>query len=424
MKTITFYSYKGGVGRTLLLANLAKRLAEVGKTVCILDFDLEAPSSSSKFGFAKFGTDAKTGLVDYIYDFQENKKLPENIETTELFTTYADKFFLIKAGDSSNPEYWKKLLKISWNKLFYEQDSQGIEFLLYFKDLIKKQINPDYLLIDTRTGITEIASVTISLFADEVVMLSGNNKDSLDGSKQVLKTITNKENIYNDNIPNIYFILSRLPNPNNIPKAKERESRIINQHLTDINQYLVDNNYKLKEEHFKIIHSDRQLELKEELKIGYGFENEDVISKDYYDIFNLIFKNSLSKQELDNFYNIKKSDSLVQKALELEKRFEEIGFKKSIDLLLEAIEKNNENRDAYFNLARIYCHDGNYEKGLELIESVLHSDYENYFHALYFKAFILQCINKFEDLIKYTINYNLKEIKTMKLFRYSILNTK
>ena len=68
-KAITFYSYKGGVGRTLLLANLAKRLAEVGKTVCILDFNLEAPSSTSKFGFAKFGTEAKIGLVDYIYVF-------------------------------------------------------------------------------------------------------------------------------------------------------------------------------------------------------------------------------------------------------------------------------------------------------------------------------------------------------------------
>ena len=43
MKTITFYSYKGGVGRTLALANIAKRLSEFGKKVCLIDFDLEAP---------------------------------------------------------------------------------------------------------------------------------------------------------------------------------------------------------------------------------------------------------------------------------------------------------------------------------------------------------------------------------------------
>lgn len=370
MKTITFYSYKGGVGRTLLLANLAKRLAEVGKTVCILDFDLEAPSSSSKFGFAKFGTDAKTGLVDYIYDFQENKKLPETIETTELFTTYADKFFLIKAGDSSNSDYWKKLLKISWNKLFYEQDSEGIEFLLYFKDLIKKQINPDYLLIDTRTGITEIASVTISLFADEVVMLSGNNKDSLDGSKQVLKTITNKENIYNDTIPNIYFILSRLPNPETI-KEKENEERTLNQHLSNINKHLIDNNYELKEEHLKIIHSDRQLELKEELKIGYGMDNEDTIAKDYYEIFNLIFRDSLSGLELDNFYNIKKSEKIYSQALIEMQSIEENGIEIIKKKLQEAVSYNKNNWLAKYQLSYILTTDNKLDEAKSISEEII-----------------------------------------------------
>ena len=42
MKTLTFYSYKGGVGRSLALVNIATRLSEFGKKVCIIDFDLEA----------------------------------------------------------------------------------------------------------------------------------------------------------------------------------------------------------------------------------------------------------------------------------------------------------------------------------------------------------------------------------------------
>ena len=43
MRTITYYSYKGGVGRTLLVANTAKYLSTLGKTVFALDLDLEAP---------------------------------------------------------------------------------------------------------------------------------------------------------------------------------------------------------------------------------------------------------------------------------------------------------------------------------------------------------------------------------------------
>lgn len=372
MKTITFYSYKGGVGRTLLLANLAKRLAEVGKKVCILDFDLEAPSSSTKFGFAKLETVEKKGLVDYIYDFQENKKLPKTIDTIELFTPYTDNLFLVKAGDSFNEDYWKKLLKISWNKLFYEKDSQGIEFLLYFKDLIKKQIDPEYLLIDTRTGITEIASITISLFADEVVMLSGNNKDSLEGSKQVLRTITNIDNIYNNNIPNIYFILSRLPNPESI-KEKEKEERIINQILNNLNKYLYYNNYELNESNIKIIHSDRQLELKEELKIGYGLDNEEIISKDYYEVFNLIFRESLSKEELSDFYNIKKSETLLSQALVDMQSIEENGIESIKKKLEDAISYNKYNWWAKYQLAYILTIDYQLDKAKEISEEIINN---------------------------------------------------
>lgn len=43
MKTLMFYSYKGGSGRTVAAANVAAALAKRGKKVSILDFDFEAP---------------------------------------------------------------------------------------------------------------------------------------------------------------------------------------------------------------------------------------------------------------------------------------------------------------------------------------------------------------------------------------------
>jgi cellulose biosynthesis protein BcsQ len=41
METITFHSYRGGVGKTLLSVNTAFKLAELGKKVCLVDFDLQ-----------------------------------------------------------------------------------------------------------------------------------------------------------------------------------------------------------------------------------------------------------------------------------------------------------------------------------------------------------------------------------------------
>ena len=40
---VTFYSYKGGVGRTMALANVAVLLSQWGKKVLMVDWDLEAP---------------------------------------------------------------------------------------------------------------------------------------------------------------------------------------------------------------------------------------------------------------------------------------------------------------------------------------------------------------------------------------------
>ncbi len=43
MHTIAFYSFKGGVGRTLALVNVGVELVLTGRKVLLVDFDLEAP---------------------------------------------------------------------------------------------------------------------------------------------------------------------------------------------------------------------------------------------------------------------------------------------------------------------------------------------------------------------------------------------
>ena len=45
----TFYSYKGGVGRSFILANVAATLADWGYRVLCVDWDLEAPGLNKYF---------------------------------------------------------------------------------------------------------------------------------------------------------------------------------------------------------------------------------------------------------------------------------------------------------------------------------------------------------------------------------------
>ena len=191
MKTITFYSYKGGVGRTLALSNIAKRLNEFGKKVFIIDFDLEAPGIHYKFkDFLRYDN-IKEGLVDYIYEFCINGNVDSDIKkyvrSFKINNRSRSSINLMCAGNNYSSSYWQKLSTINWNELFYKKGSEGIEFFLNLKQIIQKKYNPDFLLIDSRTGFTETSAITMSIMANEVLIFSANNTENIEGSKQVIK---------------------------------------------------------------------------------------------------------------------------------------------------------------------------------------------------------------------------------------------
>jgi len=77
-KIITFYSYKGGTGRTMMLANVAWILASNGKRVLAIDWDLEAPGLH-RF-FHPFLIDKELvstkGLIDFIIEFAVESVTP------------------------------------------------------------------------------------------------------------------------------------------------------------------------------------------------------------------------------------------------------------------------------------------------------------------------------------------------------------
>ena len=64
MVTINFYSYKGGVGRTMLTAQIARLLAALGKRVVVADFDFDAPGIPAAFGMNM--QDVKCGLFELV----------------------------------------------------------------------------------------------------------------------------------------------------------------------------------------------------------------------------------------------------------------------------------------------------------------------------------------------------------------------
>lgn len=78
-RIVTFYSYKGGTGRTMALANTAWILAANGKRVLAVDWDLEAPGLHRFFHpFLDPSTlGATTGVIDLITEYAWAATSPE-----------------------------------------------------------------------------------------------------------------------------------------------------------------------------------------------------------------------------------------------------------------------------------------------------------------------------------------------------------
>jgi hypothetical protein len=92
-KIITFYSYKGGTGRSMLLANTAWILASNGYRVLTVDWDLEAPGLHRYFHPFLLDREltATEGVIDFVTRFSIKAMTPSGDgEGTEWYRPFAD----------------------------------------------------------------------------------------------------------------------------------------------------------------------------------------------------------------------------------------------------------------------------------------------------------------------------------------------
>src|SRR5689334_21505165 len=68
---VTFYSYKGGTGRTMAVANVAWIMASAGLRVLVVDWDLDSPGLHRYLHPFLLDKDLKSsaGLIEMICDF-------------------------------------------------------------------------------------------------------------------------------------------------------------------------------------------------------------------------------------------------------------------------------------------------------------------------------------------------------------------
>jgi len=209
MYAVTFYSFKGGVGRTLALANVGLELARKGRRVLLTDFDLESP------GIDTFETlrprESHQGIVEYVSNFMATRIAPDARDYIYEVLGVGQKggrLWVMPAG-KGDEEYSKKLSSISWQRLYDELDG-----FLMFEDLKaqwRKSFEPDYVLIDSRTGHTDIEGICTRQLPDAVVVLFFPNEQNLAGLKATVSSIKSEAESRKDKTIKLHYVMSNVP---------------------------------------------------------------------------------------------------------------------------------------------------------------------------------------------------------------------
>lgn len=198
---ITFYSYKGGTGRTMALANVAcllanQRIVDIPRPVLMIDWDLEAPGLHRYFREHLPPDSAKRkGLID-LFEFLRQEistKKPTSDEETEDFVeqlvdtvdlsqfitpTSIGQLSLMQAG-LFDAHYASRVNRFDWEELF----NLAPTLITALAERLARDYS--FVLVDSRTGHTDIKDICTTLLPDKLVLVFTPNQQSIRGAIEV-----------------------------------------------------------------------------------------------------------------------------------------------------------------------------------------------------------------------------------------------
>ena len=217
---VTFYSYKGGVGRTQLVANIAAYLCfHMRKKVLLIDWDLEAPGLHFYFDKPELKSH---GIIDLFNEYidvasQMNGEVP--IKDLPIFTKKKYCSNIAKSKDKEgvidlipaglyDKSFNKRINSFDWFAFFNQLN--GINYIESIKDKINS-FDYDYVFIDSRTGVTDYSGITNVQMPEVNIIVTISNHQNFDGSLKIINGIENSPYIKNGFRKAIVFpILSKI----------------------------------------------------------------------------------------------------------------------------------------------------------------------------------------------------------------------
>ncbi len=209
MYITTFYSFKGGVGRTMALVNVAVDLANRGKRVLIVDFDLEAPALDT-FDLGR-PPESTLGMVDFVREYLDTGMAPDAahflFKSADL-PNNGGGLWIMPSG-SQDRGYASRLASIDWNDLYENHD--GYLLLEDLKLQWQAEIEPDHVLIDCRNGYTDIGGICTRHLPNAVAVFFFPNQQNLRGLTKIVRDIRAEGTGPRRQRIDLHFVLSNVP---------------------------------------------------------------------------------------------------------------------------------------------------------------------------------------------------------------------
>ncbi|MBF0400407.1 MAG: pentapeptide repeat-containing protein [Magnetococcales bacterium] len=225
----TFYSFKGGVGRSMLLANVAAALAldlvepnqslRSSKRVLIWDLDLEAPGlhllgaltpqQPPTQGFLDWLADWQVASGDVVPDENQIKQLLEKsiCPLGRLVKPARDSTGAAAGHAQKSTSHWEPLEGLSllpamsgdtvdlvayalidWHQILVERADIGKRLFLAILAQAAREF--DYILIDSRTGLTDLGGILTAVLPHVTVLVANYSRQNTHGISAIHQALT------------------------------------------------------------------------------------------------------------------------------------------------------------------------------------------------------------------------------------------
>lgn len=179
-----FFGLKGGLGRSTTAAVLAAHLARKGHRVLVMDFDLESPTLSSMltsdehpdFGIVEW-------LVEDLVD-QGDIVLASMSSQPRWSQDLGIDVIVVPAYGSQRREYIPQLGRAYLDKFpkrLGEPQEKWIERIQRLVQQLEERTQPDVVLLDSRSGIHDIAAALITGLRAEVLLFAVDSEPTWSG---------------------------------------------------------------------------------------------------------------------------------------------------------------------------------------------------------------------------------------------------